>query len=109
MERMTVASAVRYNHTPFEYYDELQEHADIDKRSYLTVAKLTAILQLANALDKGKKDKIKKMKAYLKGGELHISVNTDADLLFERERFGKKAVFFEEVFGIRPVIDRKEI
>lgn len=105
-ERMMVASIVKYIHEPFEYYREMTEHVDIDKESYLKIAKLTAILQLANALDKGKKEKIKKISATLVDGELKINIDSRQDFLFEQERFKNKALFFEEIYGIRPVIVR---
>jgi exopolyphosphatase/guanosine-5'-triphosphate,3'-diphosphate pyrophosphatase len=38
---------------------------------------------------------------------LIITVNTDKDITLERELFGNKAKFFEEVFSIRPIIRRK--
>ena len=103
-ERMMIAYAVKYLHVPFEYYDELPSVPDMDSRSYLTVAKLTAILRLANAFGKGKRDKIKKLKASLKEDTLIISVDARQELLYEKERFEKKTAFFEEVFGIHPVI-----
>jgi exopolyphosphatase/guanosine-5'-triphosphate,3'-diphosphate pyrophosphatase len=105
-ERMMVASIVKYIHEPFEYYREMTEHVDIDKESYLKNTKLTAILQLANALDKGKKEKIKKISATLVDGELKINIDSRQDFLFEQERFKNKALFFEEIYGIRPVIVR---
>ena len=84
----------------------MTEHVDIDKESYLKIAKLTAILQLANALDKGKKEKIKKISTTLVDGELKINIDSRQDFLFEQERFKNKALFFEEIYGIRPVIVR---
>lgn len=48
-ERKVIASAVRYNTTEFVYYGNYDEGPEIDRERYLLVAKLTAILRLANA------------------------------------------------------------
>ncbi len=45
-----IASAVRYNTTEFVYYGNYDDGPGIDKERYLLVAKLTAILRLANAM-----------------------------------------------------------
>ena len=47
-EREMVAYIVRFNHDDFLYYDELSKDSSLDMQSYLTVAKLTAILRIAN-------------------------------------------------------------
>jgi exopolyphosphatase/guanosine-5'-triphosphate,3'-diphosphate pyrophosphatase len=105
-ERIIVASVVKYNHGPFEYYPEMSGRIGVDRRSYLTIAKLTAILQLANALDKGKGEKIKKIDAALEKDELRIYVDAKKDMLYEQERFDKRSGFFEEVYGVHPKLYR---
>ena len=68
MEREIVANVVRFNHSDFVYYGQAQERPmGLDKASYLTVAKLTAILRLANSLDRSHKQK---MILYQPGTEL---------------------------------------
>ncbi len=96
LERSMVADIVKYNHTAFDYVD--------DAPGALTVAKLTAILRIANALDKSQKQKVTGVQAVLKDDKLLITVDAGQDLLFEQERFRMHAAFFEEVYGIRPVI-----
>ena len=105
-ERIIVASVVKYNHGPFEYYPEMSGRIGVDRRSYLTIAKLTAILQLANALDKGRGEKIKKIDAALEKDELRIYVDAKKDMLYEQERFDKRSGFFEEVYGVHPKLYR---
>ncbi|MBR1471360.1 MAG: exopolyphosphatase [Lachnospiraceae bacterium] len=98
-ERGMVADIVKYNHNEFAYVDDTAGHS-------LTVAKLTAILRLANALDKSQKQKIKNIEVRLTENRLQVSVDVGLDILFEQERFSRHAAFFEEVYGIRPVIVR---
>ena len=106
-EREMVAYIVKFNHDPFEYYEELGTHTEFEEREYLVIAKLTAILRIANALDKSQKQKVRSIEAQLKDNRLIVTVDAGADLLFESERFAKHAAFFEEVYGIRPVIRKK--
>lgn len=98
MEREIVANVVKYNHAEFSYAEDLD---------YLTIAKLTAILRVANGLDRSHKQKFKDVKTILKGNELIITVETDADITLEKGLFRTKADFFEEVFGVRPIIKQK--
>lgn len=81
----------------------------MDKQSYLTIAKLTAILRVANALDKSHKQKFKNFKTTLKENQLTILVETNDDITLEKGLFQEKADFFEEVYSIRPVIKQKKI
>lgn len=108
-EREIVANIVKYNHIEFEYYEEVSKKSSMDKQSYLTIAKLTAILRVANALDKSHKQKFKNFKTTLKDNQLVILVETNDDITLERGLFQEKADFFEEVYSIRPVIKQKKI
>ncbi len=99
MEREIVASVVKYNHAKFDYSESVD---------YLTVAKLTAILRVANGLDRSHKQKFKDVKTVLKDGTLIITVDTDEDITLEKGLFQNKADFFEEVYGVRPVIKQKK-
>lgn len=107
-EREIVANVVRYNHQPFVYDEKLGAPTGMDNSSYLTIAKLTAILRVANGLDRSHKQKFKDFKTALKENKLIITVNTAEDITLEKGLFGAKAAFFEEVFSVRPVIRQKK-
>lgn len=106
-EREIVANVVRYNHVDFDYFEEIEGHT-LDKNEYLIMAKLTAILRVANGLDRSHKQKFSDIKANLKEGELIITVDTQADITLEKGLFAHRADFFEEVYSIRPVIKQKK-
>ncbi|MBR3307724.1 MAG: exopolyphosphatase [Lachnospiraceae bacterium] len=107
LEREIVAFVVRFNHDEFQYLEELSSYTEIGESDYLIIAKLTAILRIANALDKSQKQKIKEISCRLTEDGLEISIDAGADLLFEQERFAARSAFFEEVYGIRPVIRKR--
>lgn len=70
------------------------------------VAKLAAIVRLADALDRSYLQKIRGCTATVKGGTLLVQAVSKVDLALEIWTFEDKADFFEEVYGLRPVIER---
>ena len=107
LEREMVANIVKYNHEDFAYYDEITKDGGIDKDAYLVVAKLTAILRVANGLDKTHKQKFKDVKTTIHENELWIQVDTAENIALEKGLFWNAARFFEEVYNIKPVIRQK--
>lgn len=108
LERKMIAYAVRYNTTAFAYYDEIQMlGAGIDRESYIKIAKMTAILRLANAMDRSHCQKVKGIKTVLKDRELQMVMDSSQDISLELGLLQDKVAFFEEVFGIRLVIRGK--
>lgn len=107
VEREIVANVVKYNHLKFGYYDIISRNSKLDQKSYLTIAKLTAILKLANGLDRSHKQKFKDIRITLKDHNLVITVNTNEDITLEKGMLENRADFFEEVYNIRPVIKQR--
>jgi len=108
-EREIIANIVRYNTQEFHYYEKVESEAGITKEDYLTVAKLTAILRVANALDRSHKQKFKNARISLKDDELIITADTAEDISLEKGLFADKADFFQEMFSVRPVIKKKKV
>ena len=73
------------------------------------VAKLAAILRLADALDDSGKQKIQKISVSLKKDSLVITASSSHNLALEKWAFNHKAKLFEEVFGIKPVLKQRRI
>jgi len=107
MEREIIANVVRFNHSEFTYYGQPGGNG-FDKDVYLVVAKLTAILRLANSMDRSHKQKLKGLKAQLKDSELILQVETLEDITLEACFFEQRAEFFTEVFSITPVLKQKK-
>ena len=109
-EREIVASVVRYNHSDFIYYGYQESRGSnfAGKENYLTIAKLTAILRLANSLDRSHKQKLRGMKAQLLDNELHLNIDTQEDVTLEKGFFDVSADFFREVFSVVPILKTKK-
>lgn len=109
LEREIIANVVKYNHVDYSYYDVLESNADLDKNSGLIIAKLLAILRLANGLDRSHKQKFRDVKIEMKNEDLVFTVDTQVDITLEKGLFYNRAEFFEEVFSIKPVIRQKNV
>lgn len=107
VEREIVANIVKYNHMDFEYYEAMGRDVALTKENYLTIAKLTAILKIANGLDRSHKQKFRNIKTTLKEQQLIITVDGSLDITLEKGLFVKRADFFEEVYSVRPIIRQK--
>ncbi len=114
LEREIVANVVRYHVSPFKY-NEVKIEADAFRSTRLanpdnltmTIAKLTAILRLANSMDRGHKGKLLDCKMAVRGKQLVITTDYDGDVLLESISIAQKCDFFEEIFGIRPILKQK--
>lgn len=106
-DRRIIANVVRYNTLDFSY-DDIMEQPQMTREDYLLISKLTAILRIANAMDRSHKQKFQNVKFTLKENELVILVDSREDITLERGLFPPKADYFEEVFHIRPVIRQKK-
>lgn len=117
MEREIVANVVRYNGMEFDYNlvhlnDDLFRSVKEDlSREEVTIliAKLTAILRLANAMDRSHKQKLADSRISVKDGQLTVTTFYEGDIALETVAFEQKTEFFEEIFGIRPVLKQKHL
>ncbi len=115
MEREIVANVVRYHIQQFRY-DEITIEALADRDTRLAtpdninmvIAKLTAILRLANSMDRGHKNKLEGCRVAVKDRQLVITTSYSGDVTLESISIEQKADFFEEIFGIRPVLKQKK-
>lgn len=102
LEREIVANTVMYNNLEMDKQEQIVQC--IGEKAYLTVYKLSAILKIANVLDRSHRQKVEKLRASWKEGELIISVVTKEEFALESQMFEEKARFFEEAFCIKPVL-----
>ena len=73
----------------------------------ILIAKLTAILRLANSMDRSHRGKLADCRMAVREDELVITTGYKGDLALERASFEQKADFFFFFFGIRPILKQK--
>ena len=107
LEREIVASTVKYNSQPLPPYGSMMDK--MDQESYMIVAKLAAILKIANAMDRSHKQKFKSVKAVLRDKELVLTIEATESIVLEKGLFSTYADSFEEIFSVKPTIKEKRI
>ncbi len=106
-EREIIANAIRFDTEEFVSFEEFSAESSLDRKDYLLTAKLSAILRVANSMDRSHKQKFKNVRVTLKERELLVVVDTVEDITLEQGLFSHKADFFETIFSIKPVIRQK--
>lgn len=103
-ERQIVANVVRFNTKQFSYYQDLTLVSSVSRQEYLVIAKLTAILRAANALDRSHRQQITSITVKVRGDNLVISTQSAGDLTLEKGTLEQGDSLFEEVFNLKPVL-----
>jgi len=80
----------------------LKNHSD-----RVLIAKLTAILKIADSLDKSHKEPFSELEINLEENELELIINTEKDIFLEKWAFSNKSRIFKEIFGIDVSLNKK--
>lgn len=73
---------------------------DLSKADRIVVSRLSALLRIADATDRGQ-GRVRKVDARFRGKTLHLSLKGPGDLLLEQWAVKKKADLFEALFKIK--------
>lgn len=106
-EEKTVIANVAYYHSKGTPSNLNSNFARLSNEDKIKVAKLAAIIRLADALDRTHKQKALDCDIVLKGEELIIRVTSREDYSLEEWTFLDKADFFEDVFGVKAQLIRQ--
>ncbi len=106
-EKKIVAFIAHY-HSKGVPGEENRDFERLSKQEQVVVAKLSALVRLADAMDRSHRKKVGECDMQLKSDELIISVKSLEDISLEEWTFWDKSSFFEEVYGIKPVLVRKD-
>lgn len=107
IEREMIALIAKFNTKRLPSYEELVMESSLSVEQYLLVAQLTAIVRLANALDRSHYQKITAIRASLKERELIMNLTVNRDFTLEQGLCQEKLDFFYEVFSVQPVLKLK--
>ena len=106
LENTIVSEIARYHSTESPGADQLH-FLRLEPELQMTVAKLVAILRLADALDDSHQQKISKLTVSLKNDDLTLTVYSPQDLSLEKWAFNKKSQLFNELYGIKPSLKQR--
>lgn len=98
-EMLMVANIARYHrkNTPSAHHGAFTE---LDEKNRGRVVRLSALLRLADALDREHLQHVEEVRADLDKDELTLTVTGRGDLLLERWALQRKAQFFEKTFEV---------
>jgi len=99
-----IMATVAYYHSRFTPSMEDSYFASLSDEQRIVTAKLAAILRLADAMDRSHRQKAIDCQITLKSDKLLIQVKSNEDMSLEEWTFEDKADYFEEVFGILPIL-----
>ena len=105
-ENTIVSEIARYHSTESPGADQLHFHS-LPPELQMTIAKLVAILRLADALDDSHQQKISKLTVSLKNEQLILTAFSPQDLSLEKWAFNRKAQLFNELYGIKPSLKQR--
>ena len=82
-----------------------EHYADLDRHGRIQVAKLAAILRVADALDSGLTQRLRNPQIVVESDRLILRVEQNDDIALERHRLREKGQFFEQVYGKQVVLE----
>jgi exopolyphosphatase/guanosine-5'-triphosphate,3'-diphosphate pyrophosphatase len=102
-----IALVARYHRraTPRPYHEE---YTSLDRDSRIAVAKMAAILRVADALDRDHMQQKRALIFSREPGQFVISISDAVDLTLERLALKEKGNLFEEIFGMKAVVRNAE-
>ncbi|RQD68891.1 MAG: HD domain-containing protein [Tindallia sp. MSAO_Bac2] len=106
-EELEIVANVSKYHSSRTPQKSHESYLRLKGKDRVTAAKLTAIIRLADAMDRSHRQKISQIKVKQQEKEMIISGNALEDTLLEEWTFEVKAEFFQEVFGIKPTLKIK--
>jgi exopolyphosphatase/guanosine-5'-triphosphate,3'-diphosphate pyrophosphatase len=100
---LLVALVARY-HRRAEPRPMHEGYAELDSDSRIVVAKLAAILRIADALDRSDSQRVADIRCGREKGRFVITVPAVDDLSLEQLAIKQKGAFFEDVFGMKVLL-----
>lgn len=108
-EEMQIIAAVSRYHSARTPAEDLSNFRQLDSERRVVVAKLSAILRIADALDDAHQQTIQKISVSVRTNKVIITVFSDDELSLIRWAFNYKAEFFTDVFGLQPVLKQRRL
>lgn len=99
-EAEIIACVARY-HRKSPPTPEHEEFASLSPAEQGTVAKLAAMLRIADSLDRSHLQSIRRVTVGIEGRKITVQAEADGDITAEKAIFHKKAELFESIFDCR--------
>ncbi len=108
-EQQIIANVVRFNtEDPVFHRKEAGTEHNLSPENFILAARLAAIMRLANCLDQSYLQKVESLSVRRKENELILTAVTNQDFTLEKGLFRETVDFFDEIYGLRPILKVKE-
>lgn len=104
-EREIIANAARFYVATDLYADRYFQY--LSREHKITVAKIAAILRLADAMDASHRQKVHDISVTIQGESLQILCDTTGDLAYEQWAVATKLDLCRQVYGLIPVLKQR--
>ncbi len=104
LQMAIVANVARYHRKSFPKQQH-DAYSALPSKDRVVVTKLAAVLRLADAMDNEHASKVESFSVEYKKPKFAIHLKGEGDLLLEKWSLMKKAEMFEEVFGVKVIVE----
>lgn len=108
-EEIQIIAAVSRYHSARTPVSELAHFRQLGASKRLAIAKLAAILRLADSLDDAHQQTVERISVSVRPTQVIITAFSDDDLALVHWAFSRKAEFFTDVFGLQPVFKQRRL
>lgn len=106
LEKEIIAQICRF-HSTINPSVSHEGYSRLSMENRVLVSKLSAILKVADSLDRSQEQKFSDIDVNLTGSEFTVTITTDKNTDLEMWAFKDKSKLFEQVFGIKAVFRKK--
>lgn len=106
-DQLLVALTARYHRRASPKPTHLGYNS-LQRQDRLAVAKMSAILRVADALDRSNSQRVRKIACFREDGRMVIAVPSLTDLSLEQLALKNKGSMFEDVYGMRVMLRTKK-
>ncbi len=103
-EDITIVSLITYYHRGSRQPQDDDQFTVLPRQERMTILKLTAILRLADALDRSHEQRISEFTIRLDQDKMTIQTKGNHRYLRERLAMAQKSILFESIFGYKVII-----
>lgn len=108
-EEKHAIAAIAYYHNDVMPYEDNGVYKQMDYDERVTVCKLSGILKLANAVYSSHNNKFEDVSVRVSNNQLIITASTYKNIDLEKWSFNKSKQLFEDVFGIKAVLNKRSV
>ncbi|MDO5388877.1 MAG: hypothetical protein Q4F63_06555 [Clostridia bacterium] len=108
-EEKHAIAAIAYYHDEVLPYEDNGVYGNMPHDERVMVCKLSAVLKLANAVNKSRSHKFDNVNVRLSNNQIIVTISTYKNIELEKWAFNKNKQLFEDVYGIKTVLNKRSV